>query len=322
MQRDRVGMGWRPELAAGIFSSLDQIDVLEVVASSTVQASRRERMALRLIARQAPVHIHGVDLGLAGSEVVSDRRLGAMARLIHDVEPEAWSEHLAFVRAGGYEIGHLAAPPRSEASVENAARNLRKAVRLIGAQPAMENIATLIQPPCSPLSEPAWMAQISRASGCDLLLDLHNLYANSVNFQFDPLRFLDELPLERVRTIHIAGGRWITSPDGRSQYLLDDHLHAVTGPVYELLAEVAARVTQPLTVILERDGKYPEMALLLAELAKAREALKIGRQRAGRAAASGEPQEAHAAEPSRSESGREISGPALRGPAVARAVSA
>lgn len=307
MQRDRVGMGWRPELAAGIFSSLDQIDVLEVVASSTVQASRRERMALRLIARQAPVHIHGVDLGLAGAEEFSDRRLAAIARLIHDVEPEAWSEHLAFVRAGGHEIGHLAAPPRSEASVENTARNLRKAVHLIGAQPAMENIATLIQPPCSPLSEPAWMAQIARASGCDLLLDLHNLYANSVNFRFDPLQFLEELPLERVRTIHIAGGRWITAPDGGSQYLLDDHLHAVTGPVYELLAEVAARAQQPLTVILERDGKYPEMPLLLAELEKARQALKMGRQRAVRQEGVKQEVKDRAAEC------REISGPALRG---------
>ncbi|HWZ44988.1 MAG TPA: DUF692 family protein [Candidatus Saccharimonadales bacterium] len=280
MHTDRVGIGWRPELAADILSSLDQIDVLELVASSSVQASRRERMALRLIARQAPVHIHGVDLGLAGSEEVSGRRLDAMARLIHDVEPEAWSEHLSFVRAGGHEIGHLAAPPRSQASVENSARNLRKAVDLIGAQPAMENIATLIQPPCSTLSESAWMSHIAMTSGCDLLLDLHNLYANSVNFNFDPLQFLGELPLQRVRTIHIAGGRWITSPEGHGQYLLDDHLHAVTGPVYELLAEVASRVEQPLTVILERDGRYPEMPLLLEELEKARQALHTGRQRA------------------------------------------
>ncbi|MBZ5523424.1 MAG: DUF692 domain-containing protein [Acidobacteriia bacterium] len=323
IERDRVGLGWRPELAAGIFSSLDQIDVLEVVASSTVQASRRERMALRLVARQAPVHIHGVDLGLTGAEEVSRRRLEAIARLIHDVEPEAWSEHLAFVRAGGHEIGHLAAAPRNEASVENAARNLRRAAGLIGAQPAMENIATLIQPPCSTLSEPAWMARIAQASGCDLLLDLHNLYANSVNFKFNPLQFLDELPLERVRTIHIAGGRWITSPDGRNQYLLDDHLHAVTGPVYELLAEVAARVEQPLTVILERDGRYPEMPLLLQELEKARQALKIGRQRAAKPATAGAPQEAHdRTEPDSPEPHREISGPALCRPTAAEAVSA
>lgn len=276
---DRVGLGWRPELAAGIFSSMGSIDVLEVIASTAVRSSRRERMALKLIARQTPVHIHGVDLGLAGAEEVSTRRLERLARLIHDVEPEAWTEHLAFVRAGGNEIGHLAAPPRSEASVENAARNIRKAVKTIGAVPAMENIATLVQPPCSTLTEQAWISQIASNSGCDLLLDLHNLHANATNFHFDPLKFLDEVPLERVRTIHIAGGRWISSPDGKSQFLLDDHLHAVTGPVYGLLTEVAARVEHPLTVILERDGRYPEMALLLQELEKARQALKAGRER-------------------------------------------
>lgn len=280
MQKDRVGLGWRPELAAGILSSLDRIDVLEVVCGTGGEIDRKQRQALRLVARQAPVQVHGVDLGLAGAESIVAKRLDRLARLIHEVEPEGWSEHLAFVRAGGHEIGHLAAPPRSEASVENAARNIRRAADVIGMLPAMENIATLIQPPCSPLSEQAWLTQIAGAGGCDLLLDLHNLHANASNFRFDPIRFLEEIPLERVRTIHIAGGRWITSPDGKSQYLLDDHLHAVDGPVYELLSEVAARARQPLTVILERDGKYPEMALLLEELEKARQALQKGRARA------------------------------------------
>lgn len=280
MQKDRVGLGWRPELAAGILSSLDRIDVLEVVCGTGGEIDRRQRQSLRLVARQSPVQIHGVDLGLAGAEPVAAKRLDRLARLIHEVEPEAWSEHLAFVRAGGHEIGHLAAPPRGEASVENAARNIRRAAQVLGTLPAMENIATLIQPPCSPLSEQMWLAQIAGASGCDLLLDLHNLHANASNFRFDPILFLEQIPLERVRTIHIAGGRWVASPDGRGQYLLDDHLHAVDGPVYELLSELAARARQPLTVILERDGKYPEMPVLLEELEKARQALQKGRSRA------------------------------------------
>ena len=276
---DRVGLGWRPELAAGIFDALDRIDILEIISDDFLGAGRQERQGLNLIARQVPVHVHSIDLGMAGHEEVSTERLEKLARLIHDIEPEGWSEHLAFVRAGDIEIGHLAAPPRTVASIASTARNVRKASEIVGAMPQMENIATLMQPPGSTMSEQAWIAGIIAASGCGLLLDLHNLHANATNFGFDPVQFLAEIPLECVADIHIAGGRWISSPDGDKQYLLDDHLHAVDQPVYDLLSEVAARATQPLTVILERDGAYPPVPVLLQELERARDALAIGRRR-------------------------------------------
>ncbi len=75
MWNDRVGLGWRPELAAGIFDALDQIDVLEVIADNYVDASRHQRRALKMIARQVPVHIHSIALGMAGTEEVSTGRL-------------------------------------------------------------------------------------------------------------------------------------------------------------------------------------------------------------------------------------------------------
>ena len=275
---DRVGLGWRPELAAGIFDALDRIDVLEVVADNYFAASRAERRGLSLMAQQVALHVHCIDLGLAGADEVATPRLVRLARLVNEIAPEGWSDHLAFVRSGDIEIGHLAAPPRTEASIGNAVRNLEKAARIVGTMPAMENIATLIEPPGSTLGEAEWIARIVAASGCGLLLDVQNVHANAVNFGFDPLRFLDAIPLASIRYLHIAGGRWITSPDGKT-YLLDDHLHPVSEPVYELLAEVAARAPQPLTVVLERDGEYPAMSVLLAELDRARAALARGRAR-------------------------------------------
>lgn len=279
MQKDRVGLGWRPELAPGILGNLDKIDILEVIGNDYLDVSQKKRDALKLLARQVPLHIHGVDLGLAGSDEISSRRIDRLARLINEVQPEAWSEHLAFVRAGETEIGHLAAPPRTQSSIECTSRNLAKAARTVGRMPYMENIATLLEPPCSSLSEQQWISGIAGASDCGLLLDLHNLHANATNFSFDPLQFLAEIPLEKVSCIHIAGGRWIQSPDGSQQYLLDDHLHEVTEPVYGLLTEVAARVAQPLTVILERDGAYPPLEVLLQELERARSSIAAGRLR-------------------------------------------
>lgn len=275
--KDRVGLGWRPELAAGILSRLDAIDVVEVIADDYFAASRTHRRSLSTLAAQVPVTLHGVALGLASCSAVETRRLEKMARLVNEVRPECWSEHLAFVRAGGIEIGHLAAPPRTEETVEATLGNLATAARIVGNAPQIENIATLIDPPGSTLDEPAWLRAIALGSGSDLLLDLHNVHANTVNFGLDPLAFLRALPLENVAMIHLAGGKWI-GPVGQER-LLDDHLHDVPDPVFVLLEEVAARVAQPLTVIIERDGEYPPIEHLVQQLDRARTAMAQGRMR-------------------------------------------
>ena len=276
--RDRVGLGWRPHLAAGILEHLDGLDLLEVIADDFFYAPRRQVRALKTLAAQIPVVLHGVSLGLASCAPVETKRLDQMARLMDQVRPEFWSEHLAFVRAGGIEIGHLAAPPRNSASVNAAAANLYRAQAAVGAKPLVENIATLIDPPASNLSECAWINGILSSSNCGLLLDLHNVLANGLNHGYDPLEFVGQIPPERIVAIHIAGGKFVSAPDG-TQRLLDDHFHDVPDPVFELLEETAARAPGPLTVILERDGDYPSMDSLLAQIVQARRALARGRAR-------------------------------------------
>jgi uncharacterized protein (UPF0276 family) len=275
---DRVGLGWRGDLAAGIFSHLECIDLLEVVADDFFDAPRREIRALRTLASQVSTVLHGVGMGLASSAPAETKRLEKMARLVEQVRPQFWSEHLAFVRGGGIEIGHLAAPPRTEDTLEGAAENLSRAAALAGSKPIMENIATLIDPPGSTLSESAWISGILASADCDLLLDLHNVYANGLNHGYDPKAFLRQIPAARFRAIHIAGGKFISAPDGR-QRLLDDHFHDVPDPVFDLLEEAAALSPHALTVILERDGAYPSMDCLLAQMDLARQALARGRAR-------------------------------------------
>jgi uncharacterized protein len=279
MMNDRFGIGWRHELAAGILSHLDRIDIVEVIADDYFDAPKARRRALKTLAIQVPVALHGVSLGLASSVAVETRRLEQMARLVDEIQPEFWSEHLAFVRGGGIEIGHLAAPPRTKATIDGAARNLTTAKKMVGAFPLVENIATLIDPPGSSLSEVDWTCAILAAAHCALLLDLHNLYANSVNFGFDPYDFIARIPQEKICAVHLAGGRWIKAKPTGQRRLLDDHLHDVPEPVYGLLEYVGGKTSLPLTVILERDGRYPPIEVLLNQLERARDALGRGRAR-------------------------------------------
>lgn len=259
---DRFGLGWRPELAAAIFANLDHIDVVEVIADDWFSANSRDLRALRLLSSTVPLFLHGTSLGLASTEPVDRRRLDAIARLVDAVQPMAWSEHLAFVRAGGVEIGHLAAPPRTRATIDGLVRNVTRARQIVGSVPILENIATLIDPPLSDMREPEFVRAAIRACDTSLLLDLHNLHANATNFG-NGIDLFDDLPIGYV---HLAGGRVVR---GR---ILDDHLHPTPDPVFALLSELSERREEPLTVILERDGRYPRFDELLAELERAREA--------------------------------------------------
>ena len=274
---DRVGLGWRPELAVGILSHLDRIDVVEVIADDLFEAPRDERRAIRTLSAQTAVVLHGVSLGLASSVPVEAKLLEKTARLCEEIVPEYWSEHLAFVRGGGLEIGHLTAPPRTDATIEGAAANLERARAAVGAAPLVENIATLIDPPGSDYVEIDWINKIIDAAPADLLLDLHNLHANATNFGYDAIEFMKRLPSERIVAAHLAGGKWVEALGERR--LLDDHLHDVPDPVYRLLTELATLTSRPLTVILERDGAYPPIETLLRQLDRAREALAEGRSR-------------------------------------------
>lgn len=279
---DRVGIGWRPEFAGSVFAHRDEIDIVEVIADNHFASGRRGIASLRRLADAVPFMLHGVGLGLASASPPDRLRLDAMARLVDLVRPERWSEHLAFVRAGGIELHHLAAPPRNCATVEHAARNIARAHRVVGVAPAMENIATLLVPPCSTMNETDWLGAVYAASDVPMLLDLHNLYANAINAGEDPALWLERLPLERVEIVHIAGGRWTGQAKGSgAPRWLDDHLHATPPAVFDLLARLAARVSQPLTVVLERDGAYPPFQDLLDELRTARVALARGRAEAG-----------------------------------------
>lgn len=284
--RDRVGLGWRDELASGIIGNLDRIDMIEIIAENLFRARKDKLSAMQRLGEAVPITLHGVAMGLASTIAVDIKRVEKMARLVDAIAPQSWSEHLAFVRAGGIEIGHLAAPPRTTQTVEGALRNIATATRIVGSKPQLENIATLIDPPASTMDEPQWITHIVDGADCHLLLDLHNLYANARNFGRDPVEMLLRLPLHRVSNVHISGGHWIPEPDSEPprMRLLDDHVHDAPPEVFDLLTLLAQHATQPLTVILERDGHYPQFDAILAQLDAARAALACGRQLARRCA--------------------------------------
>lgn len=268
MPRDRplahaVGLGLRTEVAADLLASPACVDFIEVVAEGcfTSSAARREALAL---SRIWPVVPHGVKLSLGSAEGIDldrARRLGALAR---DLQAPAVSEHVAFVRAGGREIGHLTQLPFTREAIGVVVANVTAARRVLPDIPLLlENAAFTFQWPDNELTEADFYQEIVERTGCDLLLDLNNLHANAVNTGADPRAVLRAYPLERVAMIHLAGG---ALEDG---FYFDTHAHAVPDAVFDLLRDALSRAG-PVPVLLERDDGFPSFSALRAELDRAR----------------------------------------------------
>jgi uncharacterized protein len=280
--KDYVGLGFRVDIAQDIAANIDgklkDIDCLEVIAEDYYRFNANDTpiKGLGMMARGLPVSLHGVTLGMASAADVDLRRADGMARLVEAIQPVFWSEHLSFVRGGGAEIGHLAAAPRNNATIDGTLRNIEALTKHVGAKPVVENIATLITPPCSTMPETTWLSSILNQSDTFMLLDLHNLLTNARNSGLDPFAMLDELPLERVRQIHLAGGVDIPAPGGGTR-LLDDHVHDVPMVVFDLLEAVGKKTSNNLMVILERDGRYPDFDILMRQIRQAKLSLQKGR---------------------------------------------
>jgi uncharacterized protein (UPF0276 family) len=258
-----VGLGFRPELAADVLGRHGAVDFLEVVAEACFAsaATRREACALAEVWCVVP---HGVKLSLGSADGVDEARARALGALARSLRAPCVTEHVAFTRAGGREIGHLTPLPRTRAAVRTLARNVDRARRFLPDVPLyLENVAWTFQWPGDEMDEGTFYAEVCAQTRCQLLLDVGNVYANARNAGVAPEALLARYPLEHVAMVHLAGG---ALEDG---FYADTHAHPVGPEVFALLARALAR-TGSRPVLLERDRAFPPFAELAEELERAR----------------------------------------------------
>ncbi|SEE25242.1 Uncharacterized conserved protein, UPF0276 family [Streptomyces sp. 2224.1] len=275
MERLGTGIGWRPEIAAEI-AELPGVDWVEVVAENLCPGHLPYALE-ELRERGTTVIPHGVSLGLGGVDRPDAGRLTALAERAEALGAPMVTEHIAFVRAGGpltasprMEAGHLLPVPRTRDALDVLCENVRIAQDALPVPLALENIAALVNWPGEELTEGQFLAELVERTGVRLLIDVANLHTNHINRGEDPALALDELPLDALAYVHVAGG---VERDGVWH---DSHAHPVTRPVLDVLAELCARTTPP-GVLLERDEDFPEGAELAGELDAIRTVLKEAR---------------------------------------------
>ncbi|MFF8612949.1 DUF692 domain-containing protein [Streptomyces sp. NPDC015350] len=266
-----IGIGWRPEIADAV-EALPGIDWVEAVAENICVGHLPDSL-VRLRERGVTVVPHGVSLGLGGADRPDANRLADLAARAELLAAPLVTEHIAFVRAGGprtasaaLEAGHLLPVPRTRDALDVLCENVRIAQESLPVPLALENIAALVSWPGEELSEGRFLAELVERTGVRLLIDVANLHTNHVNRGEDPATALDELPVEAIAYVHVAGG---IEKDGVWH---DTHAHPVTRPVLDVLAELRSRVDPP-GVLLERDDDFPPAGELAAELAMIRTTL-------------------------------------------------
>ncbi|MET9656162.1 DUF692 domain-containing protein [Streptomyces sp. NPDC006510] len=259
-----IGIGWRPEIADAV-EALPGIDWVEAVAENICTGHLPDSL-VRLRERGVTVVPHGVSLGLGGAGRPDAGRLADLAARAELLSAPLVSEHIAFVRAGGprtaspgLEAGHLLPVPRTRDALDVLCENVRIAQDSLPVPLALENIAALISWPGEELTEGQFLAELVERTGVRLLIDVANLHTNHVNRGEDPATALDELPVEAIAYVHVAGG---VEKDGVWH---DTHAHPVTAPVLDVLAELRSRVDPP-GVLLERDDDFPPAGELAGEL--------------------------------------------------------
>ncbi|MGE3317294.1 MAG: DUF692 family multinuclear iron-containing protein [Planctomycetaceae bacterium] len=255
-----LGIGWRPELALAIDRRVD-LGFVEVIAESLSLLRPVPQPIQNLRNRGVKVVPHGLGLSLGSAEPPEPARLKFLAELATRLEAPLVSEHVAIVRAGGIESGHLLPVARTYTSLKILIRNVKIAQDALPVPLAVENIATLVEWPDSEMSEAEFLQELTDQTGVQLLLDLENLYSNTLNHGTDAISFLDSIPLQQIAYVHVAGGH---QNDGDGLYH-DSHAEPVPDEVLDLLSETAQRVQLP-GVMLERDDAFPSAAEIDAEL--------------------------------------------------------
>ncbi|MBU1375760.1 MAG: DUF692 domain-containing protein [Alphaproteobacteria bacterium] len=219
---------------------------------------------LDAIARDKPISLHGVGLSLAADEAPDEDHLAALKRLVDRYQPALVSEHLAWSMRRGVYAPDLLPFPRTQAALARIADNVDRMQEVLGRRVLIENPSLYLPLEGHDLGEVAFLAALSRRTGCGLLVDVNNVFVSAHNLGFSAEAYLDALPAEAVGEIHLAGH----APDANADLLIDTHGAPVAEAVWRLYGRLIARIGQRPTLI-ERDDDIPAFQDLMAERERA-----------------------------------------------------
>lgn len=264
-----AGLGLRRDLIPELRSHQDlPVDFFEIAPENWIGLGGRFERDLRYFTERYPFACHGLSLSIGSTERLDIGLLEDTKALMRAHDIAMYTEHLSWCSDDGHLYDLLPIPCTTEA-VRWVSERIKQAQDVLGMQIGIENASYYLQPPQAEMREEEFIAAVVEESGCFLHLDVNNVYVNSRNFGFDPIAYLQALPLNKVKYLHVAGH--YCEDDG---VLVDTHGAPVIDPVWQLLGYVYQQLptsASKLPTLLERDFNFPALTELFAEVDTIRE---------------------------------------------------
>lgn len=262
-----VGVGYKPQHFPQIMAGADPVGWLEIHAENYMGDGGRPLAQLRYLAERLPISVHGVGLSIGGMASLDEEHLARLRKLCDWLQPASFSEHLAWSSHEDAFLNDLLPLPYTEATLTRVCDHIDRVQEVLGRRMLLENPSSYISFDETAMSEAAFLTQVVARTGCGLLLDVNNVYISGVNQNYDPLGFMEQLPLDAVGEIHL-GGHDEDRDDYGARLLIDSHGAAVVDPVWDLYAKVLAKAG-PRPTLIEWDNDVPEWPVLAAEAERA-----------------------------------------------------
>lgn len=257
------GLGLRSEYYVEILERRPAVDWFEIISENYLVSGGKALYYLEAIADRYPLAMHGVSLSIGGPHELDFDYLRQLKSLIARVVPAWTSDHLCWTRGNAHQLHDLLPLPYNEDSLAYVAGRVHQVQDFLERPLVLENLSSYVRPASSSMSEWDFLSALCSETGCELLLDVNNVYVSARNHGFTPWEFISALPKDSIRQLHLAGHTDYGS------YVIDTHDHPVADPVWQLYRRTLEHLG-PVSTLLERDDHLPTLDELLGELGQAR----------------------------------------------------
>ncbi|MEN5171427.1 DUF692 domain-containing protein [Acinetobacter higginsii] len=253
-----VGLGLRREFIDAFLNADTHPDFIEVAPENWMGFGGRHAKLLGQCVEKAPLICHGLSLSIGGPHPLNIEFIQQVKNFLQSYQVPIYSEHLSYTHDGGY-LYDLLPIPMTEAAVDYVAERILRVQDILGQRLVIENVSTYLMPNAE-MREAEFVREVLLKADCELLLDVNNVYVNSINHGSDAYGFIDAMPKDRIRYLHVAGHEQV-----EKNLLIDTHGAAISDPVWQLL-QYTYQVCGVKPTLLERDFNIPCWQQLQNEL--------------------------------------------------------
>lgn len=256
-----VGIGYRKEFSKTFLNTdVLQPDFVEVAPENWLGVGGYWKQELKQVLEKYPLYCHGLSLSVGSPEGIDKDFVKQVKQFLEDTQAVLYSEHLTFSKVDNAHLYDLLPIPFTQEAIERVSENILQVQDILKRPLILENGSyyTVLE---AEMSEADFINEIVNRTGCELLLDVNNVYVNAFNFKYDAEKFIEKMPLDKVKYIHMAGHYQVND-----HLIIDTHGEDISDPVYSLFAWAIEKIGKDIPVLLERDFNIPELENLQYEI--------------------------------------------------------